>query len=362
MQDISRHVLDSARQESYLPDIDADACVHSYFNQSDCQACVDSCPSQAWILNDESLGLNTDACDGCGLCIPACPSGALSVQYPWIIRQFGGRTMALFNCELSAVKIKTEVLPCIHILGLRQLLLLYNSGISLLLISTAECSDCPRNPSTTIQQRLKQLNKLLLERNKTPMRILQRSSKVWEKIYKTDEIICRGINLSRRDFLRAEGQQYRRQMLIQDPLNLPECQTVPPGQLLPKIEKNDLHWPWAPILDETKCTGCDACMNLCPTDALQYQPGDDNSAPEYQLNPVDCNGCGICENVCDVKAIAIQSFSRSPSPVIELTEKQCSGCGNTYHMPQHSSIQSEEALCRICQQHNHNSNLFQVME
>lgn len=362
MHHISRHLLDNIRQETILPDINSDACVHSYFNQSDCQACVDSCPSQAWLLDDESLGLNIDACNGCGQCIPACPSGALSVPYPWIIRQFGGRKIALFACEPSQIREKGAVLPCIHIMGLRQLLLLHNSGISVLLINTAECSDCDRCPSFDIHQHLKQLNKLLLERNNPPMRILQRSRKVWVKIFNTDEINSGGIKLSRRDFLRAEGQQYRRQMLVQDPLNLPECQTIPPGQLLPQLEKDELHWPWVPKMDERLCNCCDACMNLCPTDALQLVPVEDNLPTEYRLNPAHCTGCGICESVCDVKAITIYPFSLSTITRIELIEKQCSSCGNAYHLPQNASTSVELTLCRICQKFDHSSQLFQVME
>jgi ferredoxin len=359
-----QYLFESIQNELRLPEIDADACVYSQFDQSTCQACVESCPTQAWVLGEESLGLNTDACDGCGLCIPSCPTGALSVQFPWIIRQTGGHSIALFACELSPGKIKTDVLPCIHVLGLRQLLLMYNHGIRYLLITTADCSSCKRQPSIDINRRLEQLNELLAERAKPVMKVMQRSHQLWQTLFKTDEIISPGIKFSRRHFLRGSVQKGQRQSLVQDPLNLAENQTLPPGQLLPAaltvIKKTELHWPWSVQLDNNKCNGCDACINLCPNEALLFVSGNKEGLVEYRLNPVNCNGCGICQDACETNAISINQFSKSPEKAISLTEKTCHSCGNSFHLPS-NQIQSEKPLCRICQIHDHSNNLFQVL-
>ncbi|MEA3302521.1 MAG: 4Fe-4S binding protein [Pseudomonadota bacterium] len=371
MQSATKHLKDMVTQELRLPEIDADACVYGYYDQADCSACVDTCPTGAWVLNDESLGLDTDACDGCGLCIPACPGGALHIHLPWVIRPFSGRTIALFTCERSSIDRNPATLPCIHSLGLRQLLLLYNSGIEYLLIATAECAECTRHQPTGIHQRVEQLNKLLHERRKPPMSIIQRSDNVWMRIFKTDEMISRGTHLSRRKFLRGGGEMIRHQLVVADPLNLPECRTVPPGQWLPNAEHDEAHWPWTPRLDERRCNGCDACIKLCPTDALQLlqETNDEEQkdvnedggfVPAYRLNPSHCTGCGICATVCELQAITIHSFSLCPDDTIELSEKRCSACGNSYHLPRHNS-QSEESLCRICREHNHSNNLYQVL-
>lgn len=371
MHSSDNYLLETITQELRLPEIDADHCVHTLCNDADCQACVDICPTQAWVLDDDNLGLDVEACDGCGLCVPVCPGGALHVHFPWVTRQLGDRKIALFACDKSGINESEGILSCIHSLGLRQLLQLYNSGIEHLLLATAECKDCFRYQSADLYQRMEHLNKLLLERNKPAMKILQRSNKVWTKIFSTDETIARGTQLSRRNFLRAGGQQLRQQRVIIDPLNLSEFQTLPPGQLLPPTEVNEVHWPWAPEIDEQLCNGCDVCIKLCPTDALQFIRSEDDTSEEiqelhsakssYQLKPESCTGCAVCTTACESEAISIHQWSLSTAQIIHLSEKKCTACGNAFHLPQQNS-QSDELLCRICQHHNHSSNLYQLLD
>jgi ferredoxin len=71
------HWFKRLRQEWVIPEIIPERCVHSLCEVAACTRCVDACPRHAWILDDASLRIDTKLCDGCGLCISACPEAAL---------------------------------------------------------------------------------------------------------------------------------------------------------------------------------------------------------------------------------------------------------------------------------------------
>ncbi len=372
------------KHETLLPEINSQACVHSFFDQANCQACVDACSKQAWLLDGDGLELDTSVCDGCGLCVPSCPGGAIHINFPWIVRPFNGRIFALFACAQSSINNEdTEQIPCIHALGMRQLLLIYNSGIKYILISTGICNHCSLLPSENIHQRLEQINSLLSERNKPPLKILEHRDKIWKKIYANDEVNNQGTQLSRRSFLSGGGKVFRQQLVVMDTLNIPESRTIPLGQLLSNDDNRELHWPCVPLMNESRCNGCDICIKLCPTGALQLtleasdvrkddvlekDPLDinlrasktvqENVLLSYSLNPQDCIGCGICESLCELQAISIHKLQTAKIYHINLLTKYCSGCGNDFHLPK-KNPQSQSNLCHICSQQNHSKNLFQ---
>ncbi len=347
----------SLAQELKLPEINGAACVHAWLDGARCRACVDACPRKAWVLNDDALGLDVEACDGCGLCLPACPPGALSFTLPWVIRPFGGNMIALFACERSDVEAEEARLPCIHALGERQLLLFYAAGVHYLMLASARCSDCSRNQEMGIGERLAQLNHLLAERHHPPMKLLERPAAVWRKLYQTDVIIPRGTRLGRRRFLGGSGKQIREQLAVVDPLNLPESRTLPPGELLPDAAGKGLHWPWSVILDDNRCNGCDACTRLCPTGAIELSVTEGNAV--YRISSSRCTGCGACETVCDAGAVSIERWGAEEETEIPLVRNRCRACGNSYHEPEPGD---GDDLCRICRKQNHAALLFQIIE
>lgn len=71
------HWFKRLRQEWTIPEVIPEHCVHSRCEVAECARCVDICPRHAWLLDDESLRIDTSLCDGCGLCITACPEAAL---------------------------------------------------------------------------------------------------------------------------------------------------------------------------------------------------------------------------------------------------------------------------------------------
>ena len=48
-----------------------------------------------------------------------------------------------------------------------------------------------------------------------------------------------------------------------------------------------------------KCTGCGACVDVCPVDALKLE--DDKAV----VDPETCIDCGTCVDECPVEAITL---------------------------------------------------------
>lgn len=84
----------------------------------------------------------------------------------------------------------------------------------------------------------------------------------------------------------AESFPYRRQIEV-DKATRPR----PPKQLA--------------IIDQTGCTGCEACISFCPVDCIEIVPGPEH--PDlHKLVEVDlerCIGCQLCARYCPWETI-----------------------------------------------------------
>ena len=52
---------------------------------------------------------------------------------------------------------------------------------------------------------------------------------------------------------------------------------------------------------EDKCTGCGACLKLCPQQAIQGEPKN-----HHTIDPSKCIRCGVCRDVCPFEAIMVK--------------------------------------------------------
>ncbi|MCG3179410.1 MAG: NAD(P)H-quinone oxidoreductase subunit I, chloroplastic [Phycisphaerae bacterium] len=54
------------------------------------------------------------------------------------------------------------------------------------------------------------------------------------------------------------------------------------------------------ILDEDLCTGCEACITVCPVDCIDIIAGqrDPNVLKVCTIDLPRCIGCTLCEQVC----------------------------------------------------------------
>ena len=52
-------------------------------------------------------------------------------------------------------------------------------------------------------------------------------------------------------------------------------------------------------IDQETCTGCEACVSVCPTVAIAMNDG------KAKVNDEDCIDCGACVGECPVEAITL---------------------------------------------------------
>jgi len=53
-------------------------------------------------------------------------------------------------------------------------------------------------------------------------------------------------------------------------------------------------------VDSGKCTGCEACVEACPSEAIKMEGG------KAKVIVANCVDCGVCVDECPVKAISME--------------------------------------------------------
>lgn len=60
------------------------------------------------------------------------------------------------------------------------------------------------------------------------------------------------------------------------------------------------------------CTGCEACIEVCPVDCIYKVPGEDQPSVQYfvDIDLERCIGCALCERWCPWDAIEMVPTGR----------------------------------------------------
>jgi electron transport complex protein RnfB len=59
------------------------------------------------------------------------------------------------------------------------------------------------------------------------------------------------------------------------------------------------------VIRADNCTGCDACIEVCPVDCIYKVPGEEQPSVQYfcDIDLERCIGCALCERWCPWDAI-----------------------------------------------------------
>lgn len=338
-----------------VPAIEATRCVQSLCADASCRACVDTCPRQAWILNDTSLEFDSECCDGCGLCVAACPPGAIEDgSRPGIYRWVGDRSL-LLNCERSNSDSAEGNITCLHSLSTRELLALYKKGLRHLYYARCDCQTCERGIGVQLWHRLRGINGSLKSRGLASIRCACVSDDEWNILHSHSGLRDTRQTMRRRAFLNLLVK--RHDVPASHTVEGAEDASVAPGELLGESQGSAI-WPFVPVIDPDLCEGCDACLRICPKSAITLsQSGDEVS---YLLSPMPCTGCRLCVDICHSRAVSVNPWARQAQRELALRQRSCPTCGVRHHMPakQHQS----EHRCAICRRKSPHSALYQVLD
>jgi ferredoxin len=483
--DLVRDAVAAAR----LPELLPERCVHSLIEQATCRRCVDACPTGAWVIDDERLGIDPDRCDGCGLCAPACPQAAIVARAAEPLRvgspgrsgfpaatgpegRPSGRSgfpaatqdrdknvaptsAAMLACEgafagrsgfpaatghrdknvaptslaspsepgRSGFPAATQdrdtnvaptsdagIAPCIHALGLRDLARLAAAGCTRLIVATGDCDACPRGGVVRLEGRLADLARILYSRGLPILRVERLPPDRW-RAARDAAAPDPGPAIARRAFLRRGlGLAVDR---AANAFGLAEAEragveTV--TNLLPETGRSGAIAPVAPRIDPTACTGCDACVRLCPQQAIELARGgvtlvgsgdplrdgfgggagvewpattpegadgaahragpgnrteaDTAAGPAalvYRILPEACTGCGICVDVCADRAARLEAWQPAAPVDVPLAEATCTRCRVRFHRPV-IDLAEGPTRCPICARRSGTDRLFRVQE
>lgn len=349
--------------EDLLPRLHAERCVHSRIAQAHCHACVAACPTGAWVIDRERLGIDPGRCDGCDLCVPVCPEAALASRFRPAVRQTRHGALAFAACHYT--ELVGQDLPlgvCLNALGVLDLLRLVRDGIGQLLTATGDCSRCPRGQGEGLGHRLAALNQLLATRGLPSLAHQTLSAEAWERAWHAAADPGNHPSLDRRAFFRsALATPLRR---VKETLEQVGGDERLPGRLLPPAHPGE-PVPLTPVLDTLLCSGCDACLRICPH-AVFHLDRQDGRAQAYVITAENCSGCGLCADVCPTRAIRVKRWVPLPQPRIPLLERRCGSCGVTFHLPRGefqavARRTSAPSRCPICFQVDHQRHLYQVL-
>ncbi|MEI0749766.1 polysaccharide pyruvyl transferase family protein, partial [Brachyspira pulli] len=74
------------------------------------------------------------------------------------------------------------------------------------------------------------------------------------------------------------------------------------------------------ILEEKKCSGCSACLAICPTNAIKMQSNSEGFLYP-KINEKDCTNCGLCSKICPELKENIETNNEIPEECYSIQAK-----------------------------------------
>ena len=312
---------------------DQDICAGGDKGIETCGHCISYCPYDAISRQTENrLRIQVDhlTCEGCGACVSACPTSALQFTEP-SPQEIYARMAALlesskekqgnveppvivFHCEEMGRKVLETAglvplpyspgvlpveVPCLRYVSESNMLAAMSLGAAG--VGLLGCEDCPNGERELLYQKYDFTQLILQNFDLDQDRVRIITAEAGQEADAVEAINQFVSQLSESPMVPnwTTPSQTLNRSILSDVLGDFIDQTGnEPGRI---SLSSELPFAFANI-NESGCTLCRSCANVCPTNAFRFE----EESNSLHFKHINCVGCGLCEEVCPENVITIK--------------------------------------------------------
>jgi len=312
---------------------DQDICAGGDKGMETCGRCISYCPYDAISRQTENrLRIQVDhlTCEGCGACVSACPTSALQFTEP-SPQEIYARMAALlesskekqgnveppvivFHCEEMGRKVLETAglvplpyspgvlpveVPCLRYVSESNMLAAMSLGAAG--VGLLGCEDCPNGERELLYQKYDFTQLILQNFDLDQDRVRIITAEAGQEADAVEAINQFVSQLSESPMVPnwTTPSQTLNRPILSDVLGGFIDQTGnEPGRI---SLSSELPFAFANI-NESGCTLCRSCANVCPTNAFRFE----EESNSLYFKHINCVGCGLCEEVCPENVITIK--------------------------------------------------------
>ena len=335
-------------------------CTHIYFKDSSCRLCLDICPIENVITQEDyKIIFNPENCVSCGGCSNVCPTGAFNLDRFSVLELIDKKEKS----EEDFISCKRD-LPCLIALNPQDLITIVLKMEKDIKLDIGHCENCFIGKlKDKILDVIDETN-YFLENIGVDNRVKAEDLKITEKEENKNK---------RREFLKRFGKLGAGLVfwatvpnVIKEEDNKDTVKNIVEDKVLPDKRINllnvlkekdlDLEDKYLEVdkisfssdkwIEFQKCTNCSVCYKVCPTGALKGI----NNGIKIQFEPSLCVKCRVCHEVCPedclhlAEKLNLKDFIYGQKILAEHIMIQCEECLIPF------SYKGDTTICPRCRE------------